>query len=64
LIADEDYDLNLLDALKLNADAFKTNQSAANELLVPAHVVQAQAIDVALDSVYARRLFRPLRVAW
>ncbi|HEX2476692.1 MAG TPA: beta-propeller domain-containing protein, partial [Lacipirellulaceae bacterium] len=63
-IGTNDNDLNLLDALRLDADDLTTNQGTANGRLEPAPLVQAQAIDVALDSVFARRAFRPLRVAW
>jgi hypothetical protein len=64
LIGNEGDDLNLLYALKLEADDLTTYQATANGRLEPAPLVQAQAIDVALDSVFARRAFRPLKVAW
>jgi uncharacterized secreted protein with C-terminal beta-propeller domain len=64
LVADEADDRNLLASLELNAADYATNESIANPLLEPAPVVQARAIDLALDSVFARRPFQPLRALW
>jgi hypothetical protein len=63
-VADEAGDLYLLASLELDAADYATNESITNELLEPAPLVQAQAIDVALDSISARRPFRPLRARW
>jgi hypothetical protein len=63
-VADEGDDLNLLASLEFNADHDATNSSNANHLLEPAPAVHAEAIDLALDSVFARRSFRALRAAW
>jgi uncharacterized secreted protein with C-terminal beta-propeller domain len=64
MVADEVDDLNLVASLELHTDDHATNDSIANELLEPGTLVQAQAIDLALDSVSARRPFRPLRALW
>ncbi len=63
-VAAEVDDLNLLVSLELNASDDAASDSIANQLLEPAPVVQAQAIDLALASIFARRSFRPLRAAW
>jgi hypothetical protein len=63
LVAEDDSDLNLLASLGLNADD-PMNDANANDGLEPAILVQAQAIDTALDSVFARQPYRPLRAAW
>ncbi|HEY3391820.1 MAG TPA: beta-propeller domain-containing protein, partial [Lacipirellulaceae bacterium] len=64
LVADTVDDLNLLAALDLDADDYTIDESVTEELLESAPRDQARAIDLALDSIFARRTFRPLRALW
>jgi hypothetical protein len=57
-------DLNLLASLELDSADYATSDYIAKELLEPAPSVPDRAIDVALDSIAARRPFRPLRAPW
>jgi hypothetical protein len=63
-VAAEVDDLNLLTSLEWNAGDYAANQPAADEILEPAHVAQAEAIDLALDLVFAPRPLRSLRAHW
>jgi Beta propeller domain/Bacterial Ig domain len=57
-------DVIVLDWFHPDADDDTHNRVPAKESIEPAILVQAQAIDLALDSISVRRPFRPIQARW